>query len=61
METDVMATILGYLATFATTVMSVWTEVIKFITTEANAICLVPLIAWLFVLAVGSVRKMYKG
>lgn len=56
-----MATILGYVSSFATTILSVWTSVITFITTEANAICLIPLVAWLFVLGVSSVRKMYKG
>ena len=44
-----------------TAVPGLWTTVITFITKPANAICLIPLIAWLFVLGVSSVRKMYKG
>ena len=44
-----------------TAVAGLWTQVITFITKPANAICLIPLIAWLFVLGVSSVRKMYKG
>lgn len=56
-----MATILGYLSSFATSIIAVWTSVITFITTADNAICLIPLVAWLFVLGVSSVRKMYKG
>ena len=54
-------TLLGYVSSFATSIISVWTKVIEFITTGTNAICLIPLIAWLFVLGVSSVRKMYKG
>lgn len=54
-------TLLGYLSSFATSIIGVWTKVITFITTDANAICLIPLVAWLFVLGVSSVRKMYKG
>ncbi len=54
-------TLLGYLSTFATSLIGVWTKVITFITTDANVICLIPLVAWLFVLGVSSVRKMYKG
>lgn len=56
-----MDTILGYLTTFVTSIVAVWTKVISFIMTADNAICLIPLIAWLFVLAVSSVRSMYKG
>lgn len=59
--TTVMDTILGYLTTFATSLLSIWTSVIKFIMTADNAICLIPLIAWLFVLGISSVRGMYKG
>ena len=54
-------TLLGYVSSFATSIISVWTKVIEFITSGTNAICLIPLIAWLFVLGVSSVRKMYKG
>ena len=56
-----MTAILNLLSSFATSIISVWTSVIGFITTEANVICLIPLVAWLFVLGVSSVRKMYKG
>ena len=67
-----MATILGFVADFIkalvtgggsgeTAYSGVWGSVISFITTPANAICLIPLVAWLFVLGVSSVRKMYKG
>lgn len=59
--TSAMETILGYLSTFATSLLSIWTNVVKFIMTADNAICLIPLIAWLFVLGVSSVRGMYKG
>ena len=54
-------TLLGYVSSFAASIISVWTKVIEFITTGTNAICLIPLVAWLFVLGVSSVRKMYKG
>lgn len=56
-----MDTILGFVSSFATTILSVWTSVITFITKAGNEICLIPLVAWLFVLGVSSVRKMYKG
>lgn len=56
-----MSTILTYVSSFATSMLSIWTSVISFITNADNAICLIPLVAWLFVLGVGSVRKMYKG
>lgn len=56
-----MSTILGYLSSFASEIIDLWGDVITFITTSSNAICLIPLVAWLFVLGVSSVRKMYKG
>lgn len=59
--TSALSTILGYVSTFASTILSIWSSVISFITNADNAICLIPLVAWLFVLGVGSVRKMYKG
>lgn len=34
-------------------------QVISFVVSKP--ICLIPLVAWLFVLGVSSVRKMYKG
>lgn len=69
---DFLATILGFVGDFIKAIITgggsgdtaysgVWGSVLTFITTPANAICLIPLVAWLFVLGVSSVRKMYKG
>lgn len=56
-----MATILSYLASFVEAMLAVGTEVIAFIMTPANAICLIPLVAWLVVMAFGLVRSLYRG
>lgn len=56
-----METILTFVANFVETMLGVGTQVIEFIMTPANSICLVPLIAWLCVLGVKMVRTLYKG
>lgn len=53
--------IFGYTPASGSHVDGIWEMVIDFITTGSNYICLIPLVAWLFVLGVSSVRKMYKG
>lgn len=63
METVVseMDTILAFLASFVTAMLEVGTQVIAFIMTPANAICLIPVVAWLVVMGFGLVRSLYRG
>lgn len=55
----IITTLLGYVTSIFTTIVSVGGDLITFVT--GNPICLVPLACWLVVLAIGSVRKLVKG
>lgn len=39
----------------------IWSSFMTFITTPANVICLIPLFAWLLVMGIGAVRRLYTG
>ena len=56
-----MDTILAFMASFVEAMLAVGTEVIAFIMTPANSICLIPVVAWLVVMAFGLVRSLYRG
>lgn len=56
-----METILAFLTAFVTAMLDVGSEVITFIMTPANSICLIPVVAWLVVMAFGLVRSLYRG
>lgn len=56
-----MDTILSFLSAFVTALLDVGGQVIEFIMMPANAICLIPVVAWLVVMAVGLVRSLYRG
>lgn len=56
-----METILAFVVSFCQTLFDVGTEVITFIMTPANAICLIPLVAWIVITGVNLVRGLYRG
>lgn len=56
-----MATILGYVSTFATTVFSIGSDLITWITATGHEIALVGLVMFLLVAAVGIIRRLIKG
>lgn len=56
-----MDTILSFLASFVDAMLEIGGSVIEFIMTPANAICLIPVVAWLVVMGVGLVRSLYRG
>lgn len=56
-----MSTILGYVTSIFTTVLSVGTDLIEWMTTSGNEIVLIPLAMMILVFAVGSIRKLIKG
>lgn len=56
-----MDTILAFLSAFAEAIFDIGGQVIDFIMTPANAICLIPVVAWLVVMAVGLIRRLYRG
>ena len=41
--------------------LGIWSNVVEFITTSGNEICLLGVFAWLFVLGVGSIRRLITG
>lgn len=56
-----MSTILGYLSSFATAILGVWSDIVEFVTTSDNQIILIGLVAWLFVLATGGILRLIRG
>lgn len=46
---------------FITGIMSAWGQVITMIVTEANWILILPVFAYIFVVATSSLRSFYKG
>lgn len=56
-----MATILGYVSDFATTIFSIGSSLVTWITATGHEIVLIPLVAWLVVLGIGAIRKLIKG
>ena len=44
-----------------TGMLGIWQAVIDFITASGNEICLLGILAWLFVMGVGSIRRMVTG
>lgn len=55
----IITTLLGYVTSIFTTIVTVGGELITFVT--SNPICLVPLAVWLVVLAIGTCRRLVKG
>lgn len=55
----IITTILAMVTDLATEIFTVGGQLVTFIT--SNAICLIPLAAWLVVLAIGAVRRLVKG
>lgn len=41
--------------------LGIWQAVVNFITASGNEICLLGVFAWLFIMGVGSIRKMVTG
>lgn len=41
--------------------LGIWSAVVKFVMTSGNEIVLLGVFAWLFVLGVGSIRKLITG
>lgn len=46
---------------FVTSLMSAWQEVIEMIVNEGNWILILPVFAYIFVVATASLRSFYKG
>lgn len=56
-----MSTILGYVSSIFTTVLSVGTSLIEWMTTAGNEIVLIPIAMMILVFAVGAIRKLIRG
>lgn len=56
-----LATILGFVSDLATTIFSIGSSLITWITATGHEIVLIPIVAWLVVLAIGAIRKLIKG
>lgn len=56
-----MATILSYVTSFATTVFSIGTQLVTWITAEGHEIALIGLVMFILVAAVGMIRRLIKG
>lgn len=54
-------TLLGYVSSFVTSLFSVGSSLITWITTGANAIVLIPLVMMIVVFFVSAIRKLIKG
>lgn len=54
-------TLLGYVSSFVTTLFSVGTSFITWISTGANAIVLIPLVMMIVVFFISAIRKIIKG
>lgn len=56
-----MATILGYLSTFATKVFDIGGQLITFVTAEGHELVLLGVVMMLTVTAIGIIRRLIKG
>lgn len=56
-----MATILGFVSDLATTIFSIGSSLVTWITATGHEIVLIPIVAWLVVLGIGAIRKLIKG
>ncbi len=56
-----METILAFLTSFVSSMLTIGDKVIEFIMAPTHSICLIPVVAWLVVMAFGLVRSLYKG
>lgn len=65
-----MTEIMSALGTFIGTVgtdgagtgmLGIWQAVVDFVTASGNEICLLGVFAWLFIMGVGSIRRMITG
>ena len=54
-------TLLGYVSSFVTSLFSVGSSLITWITTGSNAIVLIPLVMMIVVFFVSAIRKLIKG
>lgn len=61
MATNVITTILGYVTQLATTIFSVGNSLVTWITAEGHEIALIPIAAWLVIMAIGAIRRLVKG
>ncbi len=56
-----MTAILGYVTSIFTTVLSVGSSLIDWMTTSGNEIALIPIALMILVFAVGAIRKLIRG
>lgn len=56
-----MSAVLALLTSFASSMLAIWGDVVEFITTSGNEICLVGLIAWLFVMGTSGILRIVKN
>ena len=56
-----MSTILGYVTSFATSVFSIGSQLVTWITAEGHEIALIGLVMFILVAAVGMIRRLIKG
>lgn len=56
-----MATILGYVTSFVTSLLATGTSLVTWITTSGNEIALIPIVMMIVVFFVSAIRKLIKG
>ena len=56
-----MATILGYVTSFVTSLLATGTSLVTWITTAGNEIALIPIVMMIVVFFVSAIRKLIKG
>ena len=61
MEPTAMTAVFTLLTEFSAAMINIWGDVVEFLMTPANGICLVGLVAFLFVTATGGIKKLITG
>lgn len=56
-----MATILGYVTSFVTSLLATGTSLVTWITAEGHEIALIPIVMMIVVFFVSAIRKLIKG